>query len=171
MYIIIKLMDYKFDCGYILWYHSVTDKSWSLDSYKNICVDLPGNVIRTARQLWEVYNELSNVFTAGFFFLLKEGISPRWEEPPNDRGGYWSFRIRKDNADKIWIKLSAALVGNTITEDKKLLDTISGISISSKIANCVIKVWNTDKNINYTNKFTNEIEYLQEDKIRYNIPS
>jgi len=163
--------DYKFNCGYILWYHSIENKSWKLDSYINLCQDLPDNVIRTIRQLWEIYDELSNIFTAGFFFLLKEGITPRWEDPPNNRGGYWSFRIRKDDANEIWKKLSASLVGNTITEDEKLLNTITGISISSKIANCVIKIWNNNKNINYTTKFTNKIEYLHEDKIRYNIPS
>ena len=40
---------------------------------------------------------------------------------------------------------------DTITDDEKLLNTITGISISSKIANCVIKIWNNTSNLKEVN--------------------
>ena len=90
-----SLDEFKFDTGYVLWYHSVTEKSWNKNSYINLCEDLPGKVIRNADQLWGIYNALDYNFTAGIFFLMKEGIMPLWEDISNSKGGYWSFKVLK----------------------------------------------------------------------------
>jgi len=163
-----KLDDFKLDTGYVLWYHSVVEKSWSASSYINLCEDIPDKVIRTGKQLWQVYSALANNFTAGMFFLMKEGIMPMWEDPKNANGGYWSFKVPKRSSNLTWKKLSAGLVGNSLTVDSKKMSCITGISISPKISNCVMKIWNNTSKITDCHMFTKEIDYLDPSTIRYN---
>ena len=160
--------EFKLDSGYVLWYHSVVEKSWSKDSYINLCQDVPGKVIRTATQLWNIFSALDNNFTAGMFFLMKEGIMPMWEDPSNAKGGYWSFKVSKRNSNDIWRKLSAGLVGNSLTSDADKMTYITGISISPKISNCVMKIWNSTSKITDCYMFTKEIDYLDPSSLRYN---
>jgi hypothetical protein len=158
----------KLDTGYILWYHSVVDKSWKEESYINLCQDIPGKVIRTANQLWDVFNTLDNNFTAGMFFLMKEGVMPMWEHPENKNGGFWSFKVPKKNSNEVWKKLVAGLVGNSMTVNSKNMCCMTGISISPKISNCVMKIWNNDSKITDVYMFTKKIDYLDPESIRYN---
>ena len=163
-----SLDEFKFDTGYVLWYHSVTEKSWNKNSYINLCEDLPGKVIRNADQLWGIYNALDYNFTAGIFFLMKEGIMPLWEDISNSKGGYWSFKVLKKNSNEIWKKLTAGIVGNSLTCDPINMKCINGISISPKISNCVMKIWNNNNDLIDVTMFTKEIDYLDQDTIRYN---
>ena len=163
-----EIEEFKLDSGYVLWYHSVTEKSWAADSYINLCQDVPGKVIKTAKQLWSVYKALENNFTAGMFFLMKEGIMPMWEDPGNKNGGYWSFKVPKRSSNDVWNKLSAGLVGNSMTDDSKNMTSITGISISPKISNCVMKIWNNTSKVSKTDIFNKEIDYLDAGTLRYN---
>ena len=162
------MTDIKLETEYVLWYHSVTDKSWSKDSYVNLCEDLPDKTIKTVMELWGVYKALHNNFNAGMFFLMKKGIFPTWEDPANENGGYWSYKVPKKNSNDVWKNLSAAFVGNSLTEKSDTMLTITGISISPKISNCVMKIWNNTHTVNGTNIFTKEIDFLEKDTIRYN---
>jgi len=162
------MSEFKFDNGYVLWYHSVTEKSWKLDSYVNLCQDLPDKMIRNAEQLWSIYKKLDNNFTAGMFFLTKKGVTPLWEDPTNINGGFWSFKVPKRISDEVWKKLTASLVGNTLTSNIDYMKSITGISISPKISNCVMKILNSNSNLNECDLFTKEIDYLNQDIIRYN---
>ena len=87
--------DIKLDSKFVLWYHSVEDKSWKKESYINLCQDFPCNVIGTPNQLFYIYNSIKNNFTAGMFFLMREGIMPIWEDPANINGGCWSCKVPK----------------------------------------------------------------------------
>lgn len=156
-----------FDSGYVLWYHSVIEKSWGKESYMNLCEDLPDKVIKNAVQLWSIFNILNDNFTAGIFFIMKEGILPMWEDPGNANGGFWSFKVPKKNSNDVWKKLTAGLVGNSLTVNYKNMSSITGISISPKISNCVMKIWNNTSTITDVNMFTKEIDYLDPTSIRY----
>ena len=159
---------FPFDSEYVLWYHSVTEKSWSKDSYINLCEDLPDKCIHNGIELWQLYNTLKNQFTAGMFFLMKKGIFPIWEDIHNKDGGYWSFKTQKKSTNSIWKRLTCAFVGNTLMKDIEHKDIITGISLSPKISNCVLKIWNNISTINKCDIFTKEIDFLQPDSIRYN---
>lgn len=160
-------LEIEFETGYVLWYHSVTEKSWKADSYINLCQDLPGNKIKTVKQLWGIYKTLHNNFTAGMFFLMKEGIMPTWEDPGNEKGGYWSFKVPKKNSNDVWKNITAGFVGNSLTVESKNMNYMTGISISPKISNCVIKIWNNDHKMSDRYIFE-EIDYLDPESIRYN---
>ena len=157
----------KFEHGYVLWYHSVLEKSWNNESYINLCEDIPGKVIKNADQLWGIFNALNDNFTAGMFFIMKEGIMPMWEDPGNSNGGFWSFKVPKRNSNDVWKKLTAGLFGNSLTVDSKNMSSITGISISPKISNCVMKIWNNTNKVTDLYMFTKEIDYFDSTSIRY----
>ena len=58
-------------------------------------------------------------------------------------------------------KITAGLVGNSLTIDNKNMKYITGISISPKTSNCVMKIWNNNCVINNASLFTKEIDYLK----------
>lgn len=163
-----EIKDIILDNKYVLWYHSVENKSWEKDSYINLCQDFPNNVISTANQLFSIYNSIKNNFTAGMFFLMKEGVFPSWEDASNINGGCWSCKVPKKKTNEMWNKMSAGLIGNTLTSDQKYIKSITGISISPKISNCVLKIWNNSSELNNCEIFTKEIDYLNQSCIRYN---
>jgi hypothetical protein len=163
----VKPDDIEFETGYVLWFHDVTEKSWEADSYTNLCQDLPGNAIKSVKQLWGIYKTLHNNFTAGMFFLMREGVLPMWEDPSNKNGGYWSFKVPKKNSNDVWKNITAGLVGNALTKDSNNMTCITGISISPKISNCVMKIWNNNHKISDRYIFE-EIDYLDPESVRYN---
>ena len=78
------------------------------------------------------------------------------------------FESSKRISDEVWKKLTASLVGNTLTSNIDYMKSITGISISPKISNCVMKILNSNSNLNECDLFTKEIDYLNQDIIRYN---
>lgn len=135
---------YELNTNWVLWFHHPNDTNWEEESYIKIAD------INSLKDFWNVVNTIPN-YLFGMFFLMKTNVFPRWEDINNLDGGYWSFRISKDNANKIWIDLMMAVIGETLTERHKDNEEITGISISPKVNNCIIKIWNknaTNRNIN-----------------------
>lgn len=139
----------KLSDTWVLWFHNINDTNWDENSYTMICD------IDTIENFWNVYN-MFDTMTAGMFFLMRKGIFPRWEDIGNLDGGYWGFRISKKDSDKLWECLSMALIGNTLTKNIKDMDDINGISISPKINNCILKIWNKNS-YNKSNVILNNI--------------
>lgn len=151
-----KQDNYPLNTYYTLWYHGIVDKNWDKDSYVKI------GEIHSLNDFWKYYNVLGT-FLKGIFFLMKEDILPIWEIPENINGGYWSFRVPRDDVDYMWAKLSIQFITQnicspsssdtaettpittttTITESQTIHD-INGISISPKAVNAVVKIWNND---------------------------
>lgn len=117
---------------WILWYHDPDDTNWSLASYKKIYE------FNTIEDFWRLYNNLPSIANT-MFFLMKKGHPPIWEVPQNINGGAWLYRFPKKMADCYWTKFSMYLIGETFMNDTQ---DIIGISISPKIFNVTIRIWN-----------------------------
>lgn len=117
---------------WILWYHSSDGDDWSMQSYRKLYE------FSTVEDFWRLYNNLPSIVNC-MFFLMKKGHPPIWEVPQNINGGAWLYKFPKKNADSQWLKFSCYLVGETIGN---LSDEIVGISISPKIFNVTIRIWN-----------------------------
>ena len=128
---------YELSDTWILWYHHVNDNNWMEDSYTKICS------IKTIEDYWKIMNTIET-YTSGMFFMMRKDVFPRWEDINNIDGGYWTFRVVKKDSDESWKCMIASLVGNTLTKELKDMDMINGVSISPKINNCIIKIWNND---------------------------
>ena len=59
--------------------------------------------------------------------FMHKGVKPLWEDPQNERGGAWNFRIAKASTPVVWRELLMALIG------EQFEDTIaSGIEENKK---------------------------------------
>lgn len=154
-------MDTKFKNKWNIWFHHTKD-DWSINGYRKIYT------IETISDFWKLYNNWDKLggINSKHFFIMKNNITPMWEDEENKNGGCWSFKIQEKEASKLWEELSLYLVSETIS---KIDNDIQGLSICLKKNNhSIIKIWNKDtknnnnKNINdeIINKYQNDIIYI-----------
>jgi len=127
---------HKLNDIWTLWFHLPYDVDWSINSYKKICVF---NDLEKCISLIE--NIHDEIVKKCMLFIMKNNIKPIWEDVNNNKGGCFSYKISHDIVIDVWKKLSYYLVGNNLTQNKSLLETINGISISPKKNYCIIKIW------------------------------
>ena len=122
--------------GWILWAHLPHDTDWGLKSYMKIYE------FNTVEQAITITETLPPVLVINcMLFLMRKGINPIWEDERNRNGGCFSYKIPNKDVPDAWKQLSYSLVGETMSDNKKLLPHINGITISPKKNFCIIKVW------------------------------
>lgn len=123
-----------------VWYHHIKD-NWKISGYRKIYN------ITNIQNFWELYNNWNKLggILSKQFFIMKNNITPLWEDKMNINGGCWSLKININLAEKLWEYLSILLVSENIYDN----DNINGLSICVKKNNiCVIKIWVKDNNNN-----------------------
>ena len=121
---------------WVLWAHLPHNTDWSLRSYTNICeLDTVEKVISLNRPLPD------QLVQNCMLFLMKKGILPMWEDPKNLKGGCFSFKVPNKNIKNVWKNISYMLAGNTLSNNKELVKTINGVTISPKKSFCILKIW------------------------------
>jgi len=154
-------MDINLKNKWNLWYHSQKD-NWTLDGYKKIYS------IENVNQFWKLYNNWNKLggVNSKHFFLMKNDITPIWEDENNINGGCWSYKINQNQVDELWEDLSSYLVTENITSEENL---VVGLSICLKKNHySVIKIWNNDStktslsllNENILKKWSTDIIYI-----------
>ena len=144
-----------FSSNWKLWFHLPNDDDWSMKSYKLI------DNISTIEQSISVLEQIDdNVIKFCMLFLMKDGIAPRWEDPKNKNGGYFSYKVSNKNVKETWRDLSFLLMGNSISKDKNFMNEITGISISPKKNFCIIKIWLSSGKFQNPRLVTPEIKHL-----------
>ena len=149
----------KLNCKWNFWFHSPTDSSWSLDSYHLICT------VEKIEDIVFILKKLTNL-NNGLYFLMKYGISPIYEDSQNINGGYWSFRINKKNSYNMW----SELIFNMCIEqfnNKDFINNINGISISPKVNNSIIKIWNSSFLLNKRDDIKTYISSVNNEEVFY----
>ena len=122
--------------GWILWAHLPHDTDWSLKSYMKI---YEFNTVEQAITITETLPPV--LVTNCMLFLMRKCINPIWEDERNRNGGCFSYKIPNKDVPDAWKQLSYSLVGETMSDNNKLLPHINGITISPKKNFCIIKVW------------------------------
>jgi len=140
-------MAHKLNSSWVLWWHDLENKRYTLGDYEKIVE------IATIEDFWIVFNAIPD-FANGMFFLMRKGITPLWEDPINQQGGAWKFKVRKDDANVVWLNLAMTLVGETLSDQS---EKITGISISPKYYNVTIRVWTREPN-RYGHHFSQDID-------------
>lgn len=119
-----------------LWAHLPHDTDWSLKSYIKI------KELSTMEEVISLYNSVPALMTKNcMLFLMRKGINPTWEDPRNNKGGCFSFKVSNKNVPFVWRDLSYILTGETITNDPKFQESVTGITISPKKSFCILKIW------------------------------
>lgn len=128
----------KLKSKYILWSHDISERNWSIESYKKLCT------IETVSEFWRLFNNFTKLgMKFMHFFLMKDGINPTWEDPNNRNGGVCSFKVETSNAPDIWEDLNIRMVLEQLSKNE---GDINGLSISPKNTWTIVKVWNRNSN-------------------------
>ena len=125
-----------------MYYHLPTDPNWDLRSYKPIMKGI--NKMEDTLAIIRAIN--INVIKGCMLFLMRDGITPRWEDPRNRNGGCFSYKIHNKNVANCWNKLFKYVTGESFSTIENVNKHINGITVSPKRNFCIIKVWmDTDK--------------------------
>ena len=121
---------------WVLWAHLPHDTDWSLKSYIKIIE------LETMEQVISLYNSVPALMVKNcMLFLMRKGINPTWEDPKNSEGGCFSFKVSNKNVPSVWKSLSYLLTGETLSNNYKFQESITGITISPKKSFCILKIW------------------------------
>jgi len=119
------------------YYHLPNDKNWNLASYKPIMVD-----IDTLEKLIGVNETVTNnIIKNCMLFVMREGVTPMWEDSCNRNGGCFSYKVSNKVVVNVWRELTYILCGNSLTIDKNHMELVNGITISPKRGFCIVKIW------------------------------
>lgn len=127
---------------WVLYYHLPSDKNWTLSAYTVIMdsIDDTNKVISINETISD------NVVKLSMLFLMRNGVSPLWEDPLNVNGGCFSYKVVNKYVHDVWKSMVYLLCGGTLCVDTKHFSSINGITISPKKNFCIIKIWlNTTK--------------------------
>jgi hypothetical protein len=151
----------KLNDKFVLWYHH-EPTNWKLEGYRQIYT------IENIHDYWTLFNNINIIdgITSLHFFLMREGVTPLWEDDKNKNGGCWSIKVTKDMAENIWELLSILLISDEILHKKTESESVNGLSICIKNnSSAIIKIW-------ISNNSNNSIKNLSKkiiDKFGYNI--
>ena len=123
-----------FKSKYKMYFHKIQDQNWSIDSYKKI------NDISELDDLLYLFSKIDN-YMSGMFFIMRDDIKPIYEDKNNINGGVWKFKLSKKECNESWKNICYLLCNDEITKDKEKSNLITGISISPKINNVILKIW------------------------------
>jgi len=120
-----------------LYYHLPHDKNWALSSYTIIMSSI--DTVEKVLCLNELIHE--NVVKNCMLFVMRDGITPMWEDPRNRNGGCFSYKVINKAVPEVWQNLFYSLCGESLCSDDKHNKHINGITISPKKNFCIIKIW------------------------------
>jgi len=148
----------KLHSKWILWYHH-DKKNWKINGYKQIYE------INTIKDFWDIHNNLKHIggINTFHFFLMREGVTPIWEDTNNKKGGCWSIKLTTDITSDIWELIAVLLVGETLSSNSLEINGIS-ICVKSPITS-ILKIWNKKS----SNSSINQLNQKIIDKFGFNI--
>ena len=118
-----------------IWLHYCYDNSWELESYKKICtLDCVEDIIVFFYLISE------KIIKNSMIFIMRDTISPLWEDEKNKDGSCLSYKIHNKQIANIFKKVSILLMGETLLDDN-FKNNINGISISPKKNYVILKIW------------------------------
>ena len=81
-----------------MYYHLPHNKNWELSSYTSIM-----NSIDTAEKVILLNDSLhENVVKNCMLFVMRNGITPMWEDPRNRNGGCFSYKVINKCVPEVW---------------------------------------------------------------------
>ena len=138
-----------------LWAHLPQDPDWTLKSYKNIYQ------FKTVEDTIGIIEMLPHDLVKNcMLFIMKDGITPMWEDPKNRNGGCFSYKISNKYVFETWKDLTYILIGETLSSNTIFVNSISGITISPKKNFCIVKLWMTNCDHQNPHSITSDVKYL-----------
>ena len=150
--------EYLLKNKWVLWYHSLKNKSWDNNSYVKV-IEIKSLLDYKLLEDVMRINHLQN----GMFFLMKNDIFPTWEDPKNRMGGCISFKY-DNNILNEWLKILLLCITEELSNYNK---EINGLSISPKKEFNILKIWIKDDSKDYKTLVKEYDPFMKLDKCMY----
>lgn len=138
-----------------LWAHLPQDGDWSSKSYKKIFQ------FKSLEDTIAITESLPEGLVKNcMLFIMKDGITPMWEDPRNRNGGCFSYKVSNKHVYEVWRDLTYVLVGESISTNAVFVNSVTGITISPKKNFCIVKIWMTNCDHQNPQVVTSEIKNL-----------
>lgn len=145
--------------------HATDKLDWGLDSYEHIYS------FDTIGKFWRFFNNFHLLDKINNqLFIMRDGVTPRWEDLNNRNGAICSFKIdyynkggRNDIGSEIMTCISILVINESFVSNNAC---INGISYSIRNRSIMIKLWVKDYSSNkkFTEKlpleFLNKIDHV-----------
>ena len=136
---IIDTQFHKLSDRWTVWAHLPHDTDWTVNSYKKIIT------FQTVEECIAITETMPGVLVKNcMMFIMREGITPVWEDPQNRNGGCFSYKIVNKIVHEVWKEMTYVLVGETMSVNTSFTSGVTGITISPKKNFCIIKIWMRD---------------------------
>jgi len=128
----------RFRYTWVWWYHSATSNRWDLGSYEKL------EEARSRQDIINTFHRINFTKGDGFWFLMRKGIAPCWEDRSNCRGGRWRLRsINTANLAEGWKDIVFTCTNGTLLKNESLCASeITGVSLAMKKKSPTISIWN-----------------------------
>ena len=128
---------HKLNDKWVLYHHLPSNKDWTLSGYDVVMKDIDS--VEKLITLNESIPE--DIVKYSMLFLMKQGITPLWEDPKNITGGNFSYKVINKNVHEVWKQMFYLICGGSLCVDPAHNQYLNGITISPKKNFCIIKVW------------------------------
>lgn len=122
-----------------LYIHNLTEKDWSLNSYKHV------TKISTIKDFWTFFNNYKD-FRKFNFYIMRDNIKPVYEDPQNENGYSYSYIIPGRKVTDTFVDILVKMVTENLLDEKNTYE-VCGISLTPKLKGIsILKVWLKNKN-------------------------
>jgi len=119
--------------------------------------------VNTVQSFWKVYNNIigpEQLQLRSSLHFMKSGIRPVWEDPHNENGGAWSFRVNKSDSQVVWRELLMLLIGEQFEDVVAKGDDIFGLTVSSRYNSDIFAIWNKNADVHENSKVMEKLQEL-----------
>ncbi|KAI7888593.1 translation initiation factor eIF 4e-like domain-containing protein [Mucor mucedo] len=134
------------DAEWTFWYDKFVPNLPASDYESNLKVI---STAKTVQKFWSIYNNIDGPDRLGFrsnYHFMKTGIKPIWEDPQNEYGGSYNFKINKQQSSLAWRDILVLLIGEKVEDWIK--NTVFGVSVSSRQHVDNYQIWTAHHNKN-----------------------
>lgn len=122
-----------------LYIHNLTEKDWSLNSYKHV------TTFSSIEDFWTFFNNYKD-FRKFNFYVMRGNIKPVYEDPENQNGYSYSYIIPGRKVTDTFVDILVKMVSENLLDEKNTYE-ICGISLTPKLKGIsILKVWLKNKN-------------------------
>jgi len=128
--------DIALNTSWNLYFHDYMDSNWDRESYEII------GSVGTVIQFWTMFNVIKTKIDSGMFFLMRDGIFPKWDDNVNKTFSFLTIKVVKQSVTSFAESLFMRMTNDAIISQETLPNTsIAGISVSPKKNFCIFKLW------------------------------
>lgn len=138
-----------------IYFHNPFDNNWDESGYIKLFT------LANIEEFIMINSLLKKHTNEGMFFIMRDHIFPKWNDPENKNGGFLSIKILKDKVPLFFEKIVIDLINETLLKPEyyHLSGNINGVSISPKKHFCIIKVWVKNFDLNDSSYFNIAKDY------------